>query len=99
MTSISIPTATDSRIRIPAKFTSIEPIERIGVSVKKAAEMLDLCEKTMWTLVKDNKIRSVRIGSRVIVSVQSLREFVDGKESRDSKGKSGAHECSLESET
>jgi len=63
---------------------TIEPakqdIERLGVSVKTAAKMLDVSERTMWTLAKEQKIRTSRIGTRVIFSVESLREFVDGKQ-------------------
>ena len=55
-----------------------EQIERIGVSAKRAAEMIDVCERTIWNLAKEGKIRAIRIGKRVIISVQSLREFVDG---------------------
>ena len=55
-------------------------IERLGVSVKTAAEMLAVSERTMWTLAKEKKIRTARIGTRVIFSVESLREFVDGKQ-------------------
>ena len=34
---------------------------------------------TMWNLAQSQKIRTICIGTRVIFSVQSLREFVDGK--------------------
>jgi len=87
---ITIPTGTNASIRIPAKAEKpgrkqSDYIERIGVSVKRAAEMLDLCERTIWTLIKDGKIRSIKVGMRTIVSVQSLRELIDGKEKpRDS---------------
>ena len=57
-----------------------QSIEYIGVSVKTAAKMLDVSERTMWTLAKEQKIRTARIGTRVIFSVESLREFVDGKQ-------------------
>jgi hypothetical protein len=72
----------DSCIKIPAKAQnpeSVDDVERIGVSVKRAAKMLDLSERHVWTLVKEEKIRSVKSGTRTIVSVLSIREFVDGK--------------------
>jgi hypothetical protein len=79
MTIITIPTGTDSCIRIPAQPEKTEqPVERIGVSVETAAEMLAVCPRTMWNLAKEQKVRTVRIGTRVIFSVQSLREFIDG---------------------
>jgi excisionase family DNA binding protein len=76
---ITIPAGTDSQLSIPIKPQEQPNIERIGVSVREAATMLGLCERTIWKLISDNQIRTVRIGKRVIVSVQSLREFVDGK--------------------
>ena len=54
-------------------------IERIGVSVNEAAEMIGLSVRSMWNLVKEGKIKHVKYGTRCIVSVKSLREFVDGK--------------------
>jgi len=70
-------------IKIPAQVQkipeSVGDTERIGVSMSKAAKMLDLSERHVWTLVKEEKIRSVKSGTRTIVSVQSLREYVDGK--------------------
>jgi hypothetical protein len=64
---------------VPAKKTENE-IERIGVSVEQAAEMLSLSVRSVWVLVKDGRIRHVRFETRCIVSVQSIREFVDGKQ-------------------
>ena len=91
MTYFTIPTGTESRISIPAKAEKSQQksggdVERIGVSVANAAAMLDLCERSVWTLMKTGKLRYVCVGTRRIVSVQSLREFVDGKkEPCDSK--------------
>ena len=81
MTKFTIPAAPKTAFRIPAK--PIQPekqdIERIGVSVETAAEMIGVGTRTMWNLAKEQKIRTVRIGRRVLFSVQSLREFVDGR--------------------
>jgi len=76
-------THIDSCIKIPAKAQiteSVDDIERIGVSVRRAAKMLDLSERHVWTLVKEKEIRSVKSKTRTIVSVKSLREYIDGKE-------------------
>ena len=79
MTKITIPTFSPVRIRIPEKPIQTElPVERIGVPVETAAEMLDVSVSTMWKLAKNRKIHTVRIGTRVIFSVQSLREFING---------------------
>jgi excisionase family DNA binding protein len=84
MPKITVPTGSGSRIHIPAKYEPLKQnkkgeLERIGVSVEEAAVMLSLCTRSVWVLVKEGKIRHVKFGTRCIVSVQSLREYVDGK--------------------
>jgi excisionase family DNA binding protein len=84
MPKITVPTGSGSRIYIPAKHEQLKQkekgeLERIGVSVEEAAVMLSLCTRSVWVLVKEGKIRHVKFGTRCIVSVQSLREYVDGK--------------------
>ena len=92
MSTITVPTGSKSRIQIPAKTKQWKPnhqragdIERIGVSVEEAAVMLSLCVRSVWVLVKGGKIRHVKFGTRCIISVQSLREFVDGKKEPDTQ--------------
>ena len=82
---ITIPLNTNTGIRIPARTPPEKPehkrtenIERIGVSVQEAAKMLGISKPHFLPLVKEGKIRTVQIGRRILVSVQSLREFVDG---------------------
>ena len=83
---ITIPFNTSSGIRIP-EFTppekpkpkQIESIERISVSIQDAAKMLGISKPHFLPLIKEGKIRTVTVGRRILVSVQSLREFVDGK--------------------
>ena len=83
---ITIPLNTNTGIRILAAKTEAKPerkrketIERIGVSVQEAAKMLGISKPHFLPLVKEGKIRTVQIGRRILVSVQSLRDFVDGK--------------------
>jgi len=66
-----------SQQSIPPKHRT-DNLERIGVSVEQAAVMLSLSVRSVWVLIKDGRIRHVRFGTRCIVSVQSLREYVDG---------------------
>jgi len=82
---ITIPLNTNTGIRIPAGTPPEKPerkrtetIERIGVSIQEAAKMLGISRPHFLPLVKEEKIRTVKIGRRILVSVQSLREFVDG---------------------
>ena len=75
MTKFTIPPGTQATFRIPAKPAQPEKqnIERISVSAEVASEMLGVSVSTMWSLAKTQKIRTVRIGTRVLFSVQSLQ--------------------------
>jgi len=86
--TITIPARPQSRIRIPAKKPKpktdrTEDTPLIGVSIPKAAQMIGITKNTFMPLIKEGKIRTVRVGKRIIVSVQSLRDFVDGKKEKD----------------
>ena len=83
--TITIPLNTNTGIRIPAGKTPVQPeskrkeeIPPIGVSILQAAKMLGVSKKTFYPLIREGKVRTVNIGRRVLVSVQSLHEFVDG---------------------
>jgi len=87
---ITIPLNSNTGIRIPARTPPEKPerkwtanIERIGVSIPQAAKLLNIGKPLMSQLIKTGKIRAVKLGKRVVVSVQSLREFVDGKNEPD----------------
>ena len=88
MSKITVSADSNSRIQIPTKNNQAKPkkmtseIERIGVSVEVASIMLGLSVRSVWVLIKDGRIRHVKFGTRCIVSVQSIREFVDGKETQ-----------------
>ena len=88
MVTITIPANSTLRMRIPAKNDHLksknratDDVERIGVSVNDAATMISLSVRSVWTLIKEGKIRHTKYGKRCIVSVQSLREFIDGNAS------------------
>jgi len=83
---ITIPLNTNSGIRIPAwtppkksKEERSETTSRIAVSIQEAAKRLGISEPHFRPLIKEGKVRTVKIGRRILVSVQSLREFVDDK--------------------
>jgi excisionase family DNA binding protein len=95
---ITILIGTNSSIRIPAKAEKpgrkqLGGVERIGYSTQEAATALGVSEPTILLLIKEKKIRIVKIGHRTIVSVQSLRDFIDGK-----KEPCGSVESSVESQ-
>lgn len=43
----------------------------------EAAEALSLCEKTLYTLTKQGKLRAIRIGASVRYDLEDLRAFVN----------------------
>jgi len=81
----TVPINTNTGIRSPAGQPEPKPerkrtenIERISVSIHEAAKMLGISRPHFYPLIKEEKIRTVKIGRRISVSVQSLRDFVDG---------------------
>ena len=83
---ITVPRNSNNGIRILAKPPEPKPerkrteeIPPIGISIPQAAKMIGVSKDTFLVLVKTGGVRTVRINKRVIVSVQSLRDFVDGK--------------------
>ena len=82
---ITIPINSNTGIRIPMKTPPEKPknerteyLPPIGVSIPQAAKMLGVGKPLLSNLVKTGQIRAVKLGKRVVVSVQSVREFVDG---------------------
>jgi excisionase family DNA binding protein len=83
----TIPHSTNfSHITIPVKATQAQPESKkteemppIGISIPQAAKLIGVHKDTFLFLVREGKIRTVKVRKRVIVSVQSLREFIDGK--------------------
>lgn len=54
-------------------------VNRLAVSVPEAAEALGgVSENTIWNLLRDNRLRRVKVGRRTLVPVSSLEEFVSG---------------------
>ena len=83
---ITIPRNSNTGIRIPARIPPEKPktkqteyLSPIGVSIPQAAKMLNIGTPLMARLVKTEKIRSIKLGKRVVVSVQSLHEIFDDK--------------------
>jgi excisionase family DNA binding protein len=51
-------------------------VEPLTVSVKEAAKMLGVCERTVRTLTKSGVLPVIRIASRVLYSREDLIAFV-----------------------
>jgi len=63
----------DKKILCSAHYKNDKPI-------REAAKILGISKPHFLPLVKERKIRTVKIGRRILVSVQSLRDFVDGRD-------------------
>ncbi|HTV11391.1 MAG TPA: helix-turn-helix domain-containing protein [Acidimicrobiales bacterium] len=53
--------------------------DAIACSVARAAGLLEVSRPTMYQLLMSGKVHSVKVGARRLVSVASLRAFVDGE--------------------
>lgn len=49
---------------------------KMAVSYRGAGESLGVCERVVWQLVKDGKLRAIRIGRSVRIPVSELEKFV-----------------------
>lgn len=53
-------------------------METMGVNVKTAAEMTSLSPHTIRTYVRAGKLKAVRVGRRVIIPLEALKELMRG---------------------
>jgi excisionase family DNA binding protein len=54
--------------------TTIEPLL---LTARQAAKVLNVCEKTLWTLTKNGDIPAVRIGRAVRYDPADLRAWIE----------------------
>lgn len=47
------------------------------LNVPQAAEILNVSKRMVWRLIKEGELRSVRIGGRILVDPEDLREFIE----------------------
>lgn len=62
----------------------IEDSDRILLSIKDAAHLLSICERTLWSLVREQRIPHLRIGRRLLFSRDTLSTWVMEQQARDS---------------
>jgi excisionase family DNA binding protein len=48
----------------------------LTISFKRAAELTCVCEMTLRRLAAKGRLRTVRFGTRVLINLESLEEFV-----------------------
>lgn len=59
-----------------AQATSGEGGTRLAVTYREAGDSLGVCERVVWQLVKDGRLKAVRIGRSVRIPVNELERFV-----------------------
>ena len=52
---------------------------KLAYSIREACAVLSLGKTTIFSLIKDGKIRAVRIGGRTLIPAESLRALLDGE--------------------
>jgi excisionase family DNA binding protein len=68
-------------------------MERLAIDVPSAAEMLSVSQKTIRRMLRDGRLRAVRVGRRVVVTLESLRRLVgEGGTGGDIPSPSTAHQ-------
>ena len=63
-------------------------IEPLTVNAKEAARLLGICERTLRTLTRNGELPVVRIMTRVLYSVEDLREFIRQRSKKESNDES-----------
>jgi len=53
--------------------------ERRAITVKQAVAAYGLGRTTLWRLIKDGEIKATKVGSRTVISVESIEARVLGK--------------------
>ena len=51
---------------------------RLAVTMREAAEMLSISERSVWTLVNRGELRSFKVGRSVRIPIDALRELAGG---------------------
>ena len=59
-----------------AQASSGESKTRLAVTYREAGDSLGVCERVVWQLVKDGRLKAVRIGRSVRIPVSELERFV-----------------------
>jgi excisionase family DNA binding protein len=53
-----------------------EAPQRLTVSIKHAADLIDVNKRTMWRLIADGRIETIKVGRRRLVTYKSLQQLV-----------------------
>ena len=50
---------------------------QLAVSYREAAQMLGVCERVVWGLVKQQRLKAMKIGRSVRIPISELKRFID----------------------
>jgi excisionase family DNA binding protein len=64
------------------RLTAAPEFEPITVSIVTAAAMLGISRSKFYELLEAGDIEGIRIGSRKLIPVSTLREFVEARQSK-----------------
>lgn len=67
--------------QVPPMVEPVAPPETVLLTPPEAAKLLAICEKTLWSLTKQRKIASVRIGTSVRYSKRDVLAFIESTKS------------------
>lgn len=59
---------------IPQKASPVNA--KVTLTVPEAAELIGVCKPTMYEMVRAGKVRSVKVGKKILISQQSLMDWL-----------------------
>ena len=59
---------------IPQKSSPVNA--KVTLTVPEAAELIGVCKPTMYEMVRARKVRSVKVGKKILISRQSLMDWL-----------------------
>lgn len=74
-----------------------DPQQPLAVSVREAARLLGVSERSLRSWSRQGKIRARRIGSRILFSVKELEAFLAADSDNAEKKNQGAARCASDS--
>jgi excisionase family DNA binding protein len=57
--------------------------EPLLLSLGETANQLNVCERTVWTMVQSGELAHVRIGRRVLISRAAIESWIAAKETNN----------------
>lgn len=63
---------------MPPYPTPMKDVEPLCYGVEAAAAALDVSVRTVWTLISEKQVRTVRIGRRTLIPASDVRALAEG---------------------